>query len=148
MLVADKHTEVESCKRRISELENQLGVSKSRSRKRRKGNNGDAAEDEDPDSHSDDSDDELEDETAAVRRLGKLCFLTVGLWFRAGFEGLFTAVIDDDFQERERFETKRNKIQGEIREVRALIPEKYEARSLTPWFRKQVTLLLIRWLLI
>jgi hypothetical protein len=89
-----------------------------------------------------DPDDQLsveEAEADEVKRLGRRFLILNGPWLRRK-ELIFQVEIDEDYDENERFKDINTLVQGQLREIRALLPEKYLGDAFTKkWLSKSVS---------
>ncbi|KAJ6451400.1 hypothetical protein C8R45DRAFT_848437 [Mycena sanguinolenta] len=63
-----------------------------------------------------------EDADALVKRAGRLYVLNYGLWIK-GKAHIFDVKLDAKYDEKKRFDTAANKIQGQLREIEMILPK-------------------------
>jgi hypothetical protein len=86
-------------------------------------------------------DDEGQEAEESVRQAGHYFFLVCGPWLRRG-EKIFQTMFDDNYTEKTRFENGGNKIQGQLRDIQNILPEKFRGNLFTSkWLSKTVCLL-------
>ena len=86
----------------------------------------------DPDASEEDA------ETEEIKRLGRRFVILYGPWLKRR-EHVFEIELDEDYHKKERFKDNNTMIQGQLREIRGLLPEKYHGDSFTKrWLSKAV----------
>ncbi|KAF7328116.1 hypothetical protein MVEN_02568600 [Mycena venus] len=88
----------------------------------------------DSDEHSPDSDSsddnthaERDDDRTKIKRAGHLFVMNWGLWVK-GNAHIFEEAFDPAYNEKQRFETTANKIQGQLRDIKKVLPDSYRGR--------------------
>jgi hypothetical protein len=80
-----------------------------------------------------------EAETEEVKCLGRRFVILHGPWLKRK-EHVFEAELDEGYDEKERFKDNNTRVQGQLREIRGLLPEKYHGDALTKrWLSKSVS---------
>ena len=80
-----------------------------------------------------------EAEADEVKRLGRRFVILHGLWLRQK-EVIFQVDLDEGYEEIERFKDTNTMVQGQLREIRGLLPEKYHGDAFTKkWLSKSVS---------
>jgi hypothetical protein len=80
-----------------------------------------------------------EAEADEVKRLGRRFVILHGLWLRRK-ELIFQVEFDESYDEKERFKDTNTMVQGQLHEIRGLLPEKYHGDALTKkWLSKSVS---------
>jgi hypothetical protein len=80
-----------------------------------------------------------EAETDEVKRLGRRFVIMHGPWLRRK-ELTFQVELDEDYDEKERFKDTNTIVQGQLHEIRDLLPEKYLGDASTKrWLSKSVS---------
>ena len=80
-----------------------------------------------------------EAEADEVKSLGRRFVILHGPWLRRK-ELIFQAELDEDYNEKERFKDTNTMVQGQLREIRGLLPEKYLVDAFTKkWLSKSVS---------
>jgi hypothetical protein len=88
---------------------------------------------------SDDQPSVEEGEADEVKRLGRRFVILYGPWLRRK-ELIFQVELDEDYDERERFKDINTMVQGQLREIRGLLPGKYLGDAFTKkWLSKSVS---------
>ena len=89
-----------------------------------------------------DHDDQLsleEAEIDEVKRLGRRFVILHGPWLRRK-EHIFQVELDENYDEAERFRDTNTIVQGQLREIRGLLPEKHLGDAFTKkWLSKSVS---------
>ena len=84
-----------------------------------------------------------EAETEEVKRLGRRFVILHGPWLKRK-EHIFEVEVDEDYDEKDRFTDNDTMAQGQLREVRGLLPQKYLGDSFTKrWLSKSVSIVWI-----
>lgn len=87
--------------------------------------------------------DSLEDpetEEAKANAAGRKFVILHGLWLDFPPDVIFGAELDDDFEEEHRFESRRNRIQGQLHEIRDCLPDSLLDFMQSPWLHHAVRL--------
>ena len=80
-----------------------------------------------------------EAETEEVKRLGRRFVILHGPWLKRK-EHIFEVELDEDYDEKDRFKDNNTFVQGQLHEIRGLLPEKYHGDSFTKrWLSKSVS---------
>ena len=80
-----------------------------------------------------------EAETDEVKRLGRRFVILYGPWLRWR-EHLFEVELDEDYDEKDWFKDTNTMVQGQLHEIRGLLPEKYHRDAFTKrWLSKSVS---------
>lgn len=80
-----------------------------------------------------------EAETDEIKRLGRRFVILHGPWLRQR-ELIFQVEFDEDYDEKERFKSATTMVQGQLHEVRGLLPEKYHGDAFAKkWLSKAVS---------
>jgi hypothetical protein len=80
-----------------------------------------------------------EAEAEEVKGLGRRFLILHGPWLRRK-ELIFQVELDEDYDENERFKDVNSLVQGQLREIRGLLPEKYHGDAFTKkWLSKSVS---------
>jgi len=80
-----------------------------------------------------------EAEADEVKRLGRRFVILHGPWLRRK-ELLFQVQLEEDYDEKERFKDTNTMVQGQLHEIRGLLPEKYHGDAFTKkWLSKSVS---------
>jgi len=86
-----------------------------------------------------------EAETDEVKRLGRRFVILHGPWLRRR-ELIFEVAVEEDYDEQDRFQDTNTLVQGQLHEIRGLLPEKYHGDSFTKkWLSRSVSNGRIRW---
>lgn len=84
-----------------------------------------------------------EAETDEVKGLGRRFVILHGPWLRRK-ELIFEVGLDDEYDEKKRFTDTNTMVQGQLHEIRDLLPEKYHGDAFTKkWLSKSVSNLYI-----
>jgi hypothetical protein len=80
-----------------------------------------------------------EAETEEVKRLGRRFVILHGPWLKQR-ERVFEVELDEDYDENERFKDNNTMVQGQLREIKGLLPEKYHGDAFAKrWLSKSVS---------
>jgi hypothetical protein len=80
-----------------------------------------------------------EAETEEVKRLGRRFVILHGPWLKRR-EHIFEVEFDEDYDEKDRFKDNDTMAQGQLHEIRGLLPEKYHGDAFTKrWLSKSVS---------
>jgi hypothetical protein len=80
-----------------------------------------------------------EAEVDEIKRLGRRFVILHGPWLRRK-EHIFQVELDEDYDEAERFRDTNTVVQGQLREIRGLLPEKYLGDAFRKkWLSKSVS---------
>ncbi|KDR73367.1 hypothetical protein GALMADRAFT_72893, partial [Galerina marginata CBS 339.88] len=80
-----------------------------------------------------------EAETDEVKRLGRRFVILHGPWLRRK-ELIFEVELDEDYDEGDRFKDSNTMVQGQLHEIRGLLPDKYHGDAFTKkWLSKSFT---------
>ena len=80
-----------------------------------------------------------EAETDEVKRLGRRFVILCGPWLRRK-ELVFQVELDEGYDEKDQFKDTNTMVQGQLREIRDLLPEKYHGDAFTKkWLSKSVS---------
>jgi len=80
-----------------------------------------------------------EAETDEIKRLGRRFVILYGPWLRQR-ELIFQVEFDEDYDEKERFKSATTMVQGQLHEIRGLLPEKYHGDAFAKkWLSKAVS---------
>ncbi|KAJ7760760.1 hypothetical protein B0H14DRAFT_2461105 [Mycena olivaceomarginata] len=77
---------------------------------------------------------EADDDETKVKRAGRLFVLNYGLWVK-GNARIFDIDIDPAYDEKKRFDTAANKIQGQLREIESILP-KVDSKRRKSWIAR------------
>ncbi|KAF8149893.1 hypothetical protein B0H34DRAFT_731613 [Crassisporium funariophilum] len=80
-----------------------------------------------------------EAEADEVKRLGRRFVILHGPWLRRK-EAIFEVELDEDYDEEDRFKDSNTMVQGQLHEIRGLLPDKYHGDAFTKkWLSKSFT---------
>ncbi len=80
-----------------------------------------------------------EAETDEVKRLGRRFVILHGLWLRER-EHIFQVEFNEDYDEKQRFKDTNTMVQGQLREIKGLLPEKYHGDAfMKTWLSRSVS---------
>ncbi|KAF7347042.1 hypothetical protein MVEN_01457900 [Mycena venus] len=82
----------------------------------------------DSDSSDDDAHADGDDDRTKIKRAGHLFVMNWGLWVK-GNTHIFEEAFDPAYDEKQRFETTANKIQGQLRDIEKVLPDGYRGEK-------------------
>lgn len=81
---------------------------------------------------------EVQENIKTVEYYGRKFLVTHMLWLHGDTKASFETPIDDNYHESERFENVDTMLQGQLREIQEVVPEKYLRDLGSDWFRSAV----------
>ncbi|KAJ7601707.1 hypothetical protein DFH06DRAFT_1352165 [Mycena polygramma] len=99
---------------------------------------GDSEEDSEKTSGSDDDESDTTaggSEETKIKRAGRLFLLNYGLWVKGGSH-IFEEALDPAYDEKKRFDTSANKIQGQLRDIKKVLPDGLEGVRKNGWIAR------------
>ncbi|KAG2133691.1 hypothetical protein DEU56DRAFT_757041 [Suillus clintonianus] len=79
---------------------------------------------------------EVQETIKTVEYYGRKFLVTHMLWLHGDTKASFETPIDDNYHEFERFENTETMLQGQLREIQEVVPEKYLGDLSSDWFRR------------
>ncbi|KAJ6452036.1 ribonuclease H-like domain-containing protein [Mycena vitilis] len=99
---------------------------------------GDSEEDSGKTSGSDDGESDTtagDSEETKIKRAGRLFLLNCGLWLKGGAH-IFQEALDPAYDEKKRFHTPANKVEGQLRDIKKVLPVGLEEAKKNGWIAR------------